>query len=429
LANFLDQITVIRRFLRDPDALIWDSEQLAIYWNEAQIEIAQKIGYLQRARSLRYPSEYTIIYLYNWEYEYTQGDNSPVLQYAQDLQNFTGGAVIIYPWEAAYDHDSSQTTDDGYRSTQPWESAYGFTAEPPWVQLHNRLQTVRFVAFDEDTITGVSERQLAMQDGAYKTVQGEPCYYYFPDHYHNRMLLYPRPTITIIDADEGTEVYLTDQLGNIITTQTGDGIVVNTIPDYEELAYLYDWEFSEYSELNGYQFGHKYSTTYVYTYDWEYYQLNGDPVGVEEPRPYVYMRYWEYYGEGGIVSFYPATVDESDTGLSLDTIDTDNQLFIVYDYLPEDVEDYADDITDWPPYMFKCIIAGTLERAYGANTDGYIPSLRDFWKMRKEISIKAINIFRRLRSRDRDYRLGGSGRWEGQSSHPRLPSHYPAQEI
>jgi hypothetical protein len=413
LANFLDQITIIRRFLRDPDALIWDSEQLCIYWNEAQVEIAQKVSYLQRARSLRYPSQYTIVYFYPWEYQYTEGDRMPVLQYAQTMQQLSGGVIVMYPWEASYDYDYAEPADDGYRNMHQWEAYYGLPADPPHIALHDRIQTVKYVAFDEKTITGISERELAIGDGGYRTVQGDPMYYYFPDHFHNQMILYPRPSITLDDDD----------------TLPPSGLLADTVSVYTDKAYTQDWEYdNSHAGTSVYQFGHEYSTS-VYLYDWEYQQLNGDSASGTESDDYIYMRYWEYTGEGGIPGLAPETADEQDTGLATDNIGTEGQLFLVYDYLPTDVEDYSDDITDWPPYMFKTIISGVLERAYGANTDGCIPSLRDFWKMRKEIGIKAINIFRRLRSRDRDYRLGGSERFDRQSSHPRLPSHFPAQEV
>lgn len=433
----------IRRFLRDPDALIWDNEQLCQCWNEAQVEIAQKTGYLTRARSVRYPSQYTVSYMFDFEYENTPGDNPLPLRVSQSIQNLTNGTVIIYPWEAAYDHTDNNLPDDGYRIMHLWEAKYATSAnppygvgDPPWVQLSGRIQAVKYAAFDEDTIEPIYERTLALYDGAWRTHKGDAQHYYFSDRYHNRLFLYPQPDITLDDDPTATQYLIVSQDGDTIETQSGDSLAVSLFTVFNDYTYTYDWEEdNSHAGVDPLQLGHEYqasnssTVSYIYTYDWEYLQLNGDTVSGDDPDTYVYMRYWEYYGEGAVLSFWPAVTNEYDTGASTDLLGTDGQLFLVYDYLPDDVEDYAEEITDWPPYMYKAIISGVLERAYGANTDGFIPSLRDFWKMRKESCIRAINILKRMKSKDRDYRLGGANQYKGRSTHPRLPTHYPVQEI
>lgn len=434
MANFLDIVTILRRYLRDPDAAIWDSEMLGLYWNQAQIDVAQKIQYIQRARSLRYPSQYSIVYFFEWEYQHIEGDILPVLNYAQTLQQLTGGAIITYPWETTYwastvDYLTSvsgsvitstmgqpieavgQTAlvgaavDEGYRIIHPWEAYYGTPSDTLKVKLHDKIESIRYAAFDEETITGISQRELAVKDPYYKITKGSPLNYYFPDHYHNELCLYPQPTITLDDGD----------------TLPSSGLLDDTTPVYTDYAYLHDWEYSSsHAGTSVYQFGHEYSTTYIYLYDWEYEQLAGYETSSREINSYEYMRWWETEGVGGVPGLGDSYVDERDTGLATDSIGTTNQLFLVYDCLPDDVDDYADTIEDWPQYMLKTIIAATLERCYSADTDGFIPSLRDFWKMRKEIGIKAINIFRRMKSSDRTYRLGSNTNI-GERKYPRLP--------
>jgi hypothetical protein len=437
LANFLDQLVKIRRLLRDPDALIWDNEQLCLLWNEAQTEIAQKTGYLTRARSVRYPSQYSVSYMFDFEPENTPGDNPQPLRISQSVQNLSAGTVITYPWEAGYNHTTNELPDDGYRITHLWEAGYASTVgDPPWVQLSGKIQGIKFAMFDEDTITPIYERTLALSDGAWRTHQGDAQHYYLSDQYHNRLYLYPQPDITLDDDPTAMTYYILTQDGETIETQDGDILSASAFTVFSDYSYTHDWEnTNSHAGVDPQQFGHEFTAStsstvsYIHSFDWEYAQLNGDTVSGDDPDTYKFMRYWEYYGEGTVLSFWPSVTNEYDTGDSNDLIGTEGQLFLVYDYLPADVEDYAETITDWPPYLFKAIISGTLERAYSANTDGFIPSLRDFWRMRKEYCIRAITMLKRGKLKDRDFRLGGAEQYKGQSSHPRLPSHFPRQEI
>ena len=131
---------------------------------------------------------------------------------------------------------------------------------------------------------------------------------------------------------------------------------------------------------------------------------------------------------GGIVTWDEAALDESNIGMVTDTIDTSASFFSVFEAIPADVPDNPSDwITteiDWPAYLVKYIRFGTLERCYGADTDGFIPSLRDFWNQRKELGINAIKRFKYMRRQDRSYRMVG-GTSTSNSRHPRLPSEYP----
>jgi hypothetical protein len=132
---------------------------------------------------------------------------------------------------------------------------------------------------------------------------------------------------------------------------------------------------------------------------------------------------------GGIQTWVEDEFRENDTGIILDTIETDGQILAIFDAIPDDVSEevgdwHTEDI-DFPDYLLKYVRYATLERCFGADTDGFIPSLRDYWAMRKETGINLIKRFKSLRSSDRDYRLGPmTGRRVHR--HPRLPAGYPA---
>jgi hypothetical protein len=128
--------------------------------------------------------------------------------------------------------------------------------------------------------------------------------------------------------------------------------------------------------------------------------------------------------EGGIVAGSEAWLDAGDLGVAVEVIDTEGALFTVYEAMPTPLAAVADE-PDGPAFLAMYTEYAALERAYGADTDGFIPSLRDFWALRKKVGIEAIKRFQRLKLRGRDYRLGqGLERVRGRG--PRLPEHYPA---
>jgi hypothetical protein len=126
---------------------------------------------------------------------------------------------------------------------------------------------------------------------------------------------------------------------------------------------------------------------------------------------------------GGLITLEDET-ESASWGIATNIVEAEDALFLVYSYLPYDIANWHDE-SEWPDWMLKYIEYGTLERAFGADTDGYIPSLRDYWKLRKEIGLKMIAKFKRMSSQDRDYRLGGNTRaLRGRGGS--LGSHYPA---
>lgn len=152
------------------------------------------------------------------------------------------------------------------------------------------------------------------------------------------------------------------------------------------------------------------------------------------PRPASVV--WQDYNPGdtfsytlgeGLVQWQEDALDYSNTGITTDSIDSADALLMVFEVLPTEVPDDAtawDDELDWPEWMIHYIEAGCLERAFGADTDGHIPSLRDYWMMRAKAGVAAVNLFKRKREADREFRMGGPVR--AGKSRLRLPSGYPA---
>lgn len=129
--------------------------------------------------------------------------------------------------------------------------------------------------------------------------------------------------------------------------------------------------------------------------------------------------------ENGTV-LYRADYVNQEQGIALDIIDAADNILLIYSIEPVAMLG-IDDASDWPSFLTKYIEYGVLERAYAANTDGRIESLRDYWGTRRKVGHQAIERYMKRRTADRDYRLvskGGGGRRNERG--PRLPDHYPA---
>jgi hypothetical protein len=337
MSIFSDELTIMRRYLRDPDGNIWPYDDLLTYWNDAQREIALKAGMNERAESFPYPPEWTWSIAFPWEYAYSDGDRY------QCLLNWDGeDATVCYPWEASYWTDTVAPADDGYRFVHPWEGFLAGPADYIPFPLHFDLHNIKYLAYDEGGLEPMDRKDISLNDSHYRTASGDPAGYWMPDSESRQAVLYPRPT----------------------------------------------------------------------SFDWD------DGGLLQEPTE-------TFDDAGGINTWSTDTTDEADAGVIVDAIPTENTVFILYQAVPRDVESMQDEI-DIPPYLVKYVRYACLERAYGADTDGFIPSLRDYWKTRKEIGIRAIKKLEVLKRSDRDYRLGGGGRPAG-SRHPRLPGEYPRQ--
>lgn len=116
---------------------------------------------------------------------------------------------------------------------------------------------------------------------------------------------------------------------------------------------------------------------------------------------------------------------DSGVGAAVDIVDVEYSVFIVYEAIPTDME-LQSDVSDLPAFLVKYIRHGVIARAYGANTDGRIKTLAQFWALRYEMGIQATKKFRVNRKQDRDYRMTSGASPNRRSRGLRLPDRYPA---
>ena len=126
---------------------------------------------------------------------------------------------------------------------------------------------------------------------------------------------------------------------------------------------------------------------------------------------------------GVMLRRYDTTLSQ-DGGLAVDIVDADYNVILFYERNTTDLEN-TNQTSDFPLYLRKYIEYGVIAKAYGANTDGRIKSLGEFWDARFELGISAIKKMQVRKYADRNYflRTQGAHRYT-RSSRPRLPSTY-----
>jgi len=131
--------------------------------------------------------------------------------------------------------------------------------------------------------------------------------------------------------------------------------------------------------------------------------------------------------ETGTIAVRVGSTGTDNVGASIDITDMTNNVFIIFDVDPTDVVTAWDE-GDFPEFLKKYIRFGIVSRAYGANTDGRIRSLAQYWSVRFNQGVHNTRRYRRNRRQDRDYRLAtkGGGFVGRKHRHPRLPDPYPA---
>lgn len=129
----------------------------------------------------------------------------------------------------------------------------------------------------------------------------------------------------------------------------------------------------------------------------------------------------------GFIYDASGTMSNQTSGVATDIIDPDdNNLLMVFKVVADDLE-ADDDESDLPAYLTKYVEFSVLERAFGANTDGKIKTLANYWGLRREIGQKALEMFKSKRRVDRDYCLKTPGvPPRSTRRHPKLPDEYPA---
>lgn len=407
--NFGKQLRRIRRFLRDPDGNIWSRALLLNLFNDAQREIQHKTRYLEDVTAIRVPPLYHCSYLFDFEWAYLSSSQSQFYKAFREYHQ--GDFVITYQWEAQLDH-SGDAPDEGVHFTQPWEA---FTGEVPGEQVKIRFpsnfHTAKLMVYDRDPITCTTKKEIQNKDSSYLTRTGTTFAYYREDDLDNSFIPYPLPTsIDWNDADETPAsadfIYSHDWESTYLA---GTGEQFTTNDSDQSIDYVYSWETGTYTGQDEQGYG-MWLFEGIYSIDGMIVSVSSDTVS----------------SGFGVVAYRTGSIESQSLGMSVDTIDADDQFLLIYEMMPTDIVS-DDDESEFPVFLRKYIEQSALARAYRVNNDGNIKSLAQYWDYRATVALQAMKKYMSKRRQDRDYQLTiKSVPARASQRHPRLPSSYPA---
>lgn len=401
---FKDQERRIRRFLRDPKAKIWGRQLIIDVFNDIQKDMQSRVGLLEDVAVLRVPPQHAVTYTYDWEWGYA-GASDPV-------QVFHYHEPSGYAVTSNFEIDivsglQADTEARGAAFSQSWEAWYLEPGKPIHIPFPNNFHSVNLLAYDQKPVDYESKKNITMRDSSYMIHQGEPRWYYIEDALNNSFVPYPRPS-SVVWNDEVTQ----------------------TDPDY---LYVYDFEKGLLDGMGGAWLAEN-DDNFHYVFDWE---RSIDATSSPNRGMWLFefgfsagdiVLYIEGDQTDGLGTFAQRadTYFNQDEGATLEALDDSQNFLLVYDITPKDIV-LSTDESDFPVFLRKYIEYGVLERLYGANTDGRIRSLSQYWRFRYETGIQMIKKFKNSRKADRDYQLKTADTPAQRTRrHPRLPDSYPA---
>lgn len=341
--SWVDELLVIRRFLRDPSATIWTDAFLRHIYNDVQQDFQHKTNFLLDVAVQRVPGVYQFSYQYEWEFAHLPSDESQFYQCL--IQHDT--CVICHRWEVQQIAGiPADVSDYGDHFTQSWEAYMCTPGEAVRMRFPRNFNQMTFIAHDEEPISALSLKSIQSADPSYMTNTGTVSGYYITGEVDNSYALYPRPASGF-----------TDEL-------SGEGAAFALSDDTEDAT-------------------------------------------------------------AGIIAVREGSFDPDD-GMPVDLIGTVNNVFMIYEASPTDMQSAGDE-SDFPDFILKYVRFGVISRAYGGNNDGKIKSLSEYWQRKYDFGIKVVKQYMSSRKSDRDYRLSTKGVTARRNvRHPRLPDGYPA---
>lgn len=419
--NFAAEKVRIRRFLRDPDANIWDDKLLLRIHNESQREIQQKTRVLEDVKVVRVPPYFDWSYLQDFEEPYIYEGHGPTFQAMHYYQQ--SEYVISQQWEGLILQDIDETwTGQGSAFTHPWEGFVTAPADIIPLRFPRGFYEALLVAWDDEPVDYRDKKEISSEDPTWKTRQGDPQAYYRPDVTEPFFVLYPQPSSPTWDSTTLTALteavaVVTQTWEDSATYFTGSGTVC-TIDDSDyENAPLFDWEY----KLNrGGRVADEDSIKALWA--WE---CAENILGTDEAEALLTNDRMYKTGMGPLSSL--SEFFDLDDSISSSEISSEGNVLFVYRVEPVDIDDDSQE-GSFPDFLKKYVEYSVLERAYSVDNDGQIDSLRDYWGQRKQLGIEIIKRYMSKRKVDRDYRLVTKGVPGGrtQTKYPRLPDEYPA---
>lgn len=199
--DWSDQLTRIRRWVRDPDSNIFTDAFLLRLFNDELNSLHNQMGVVADVKVIRTHPEFQSAYLFDWEWAHNDNASGEVYQ-AGDYYD-AGDEVYQHIWEPESLKGYNATTScAGTFYTQPWEAWVADTPYfPPPIPMPSDFGEMVFIAYDKDEITPESKSELLSRDDqTWKTRTGEPLTYWRDEQNSNWIFIYPLPTVEWQDS-------------------------------------------------------------------------------------------------------------------------------------------------------------------------------------------------------------------------------------
>lgn len=259
MTTWYDQLTRIRRFLRDPSGNIWTDNYLKTLYNDVQRDLQIKTYILEDVQALRVPQLYQFSYMFDWEWRYLPSTQS---QFYQCLKlHHQSGWSLCYQWEAQELTGISSDVGESYHQfTHPWEQFLTQTGEPHQMRFPKNFHKMKYIAYDKDPISPTTHKKVSNGDSSYKTKQGVPYFYYRPDELENNFVLYPNPTVaTWLDEPGGgmalfeEDDVLNQEVGTVVVRQdtylsSNVGIAIDIVDADDSVFMIYSYDPTEVND-------------------------------------------------------------------------------------------------------------------------------------------------------------------------------------
>lgn len=201
--NWSDQLTRIRRWIRDPDANVFSEAFLLRLFNDEADQFYALLGVSHDVQVVRVPPEFQGTYIHDWEYTHSGYESGEVFQAGEFYD--AGEYTYTYVWEPeSIKGYNATSTEKGDVYTHPWEAwAVGTPYMSPPIPLPSNFESMLFAAFDRDPIDPESKREIMRSDDTtWKTWAGTPLSYWRDSKNENWIRLYPKPSISWQDTAE-----------------------------------------------------------------------------------------------------------------------------------------------------------------------------------------------------------------------------------
>lgn len=200
--DWTEQLTRIRRWVRDPNGDIFTDPFLLRIYNDEHQQIFSMLGTVMDVKVIRTHPEFQGSYTQDWEWKFSGYSYGDVYQVG--LLDDASETVYLNVWEAEQLKAYGATSyEQGDVYTQPWE-AWAVSAAwfPPPIPMPENFASAVYVSYDRDRVDPESKREIIRNDDmTWKTRAGGDVWSYWRDSKVNNWIrVYPIPTLTWQDT-------------------------------------------------------------------------------------------------------------------------------------------------------------------------------------------------------------------------------------